>query len=128
MPPQIHLIDETWIDCEARIVSNAVADPANWPVWWPGLTLTITRDRGLKGVQWSADGPFRGTVEIWLEPHRAGVILHHFLRLDPPGGERLSRAQAARRTRAFAWHAKRVFWVLKDELEAGRSASHPTDR
>jgi hypothetical protein len=60
-----------------------------------------------------------GTVEIWLEPHRDGVLLHHFLRLDPVGG-RLSDRRAAACTRRLAWHAKRVFWQLKDELEADR--------
>jgi hypothetical protein len=128
---QIHLIDQTWIDAPVRTVSAVVADCANWRRWWPGLDLTVTRDRKDKGIQWSARsrpvarrfGPDRvelvGTVEIWLEPHRDGVILHHFLRLDPVGG-RLSDRAAAVRTRRLAWHAKRVFWRLKDELEAGR--------
>jgi hypothetical protein len=133
---QIHLIDQVWIDAPVRTVSAVVADCANWRRWWPGLDLTVTRDRKDKGIQWSArSGPvvrsgrgrfFRpdrvelaGTVEIWLEPHRDGVILHHFLRLDPVG-DRLSDRAAAARTRRLAWHAKRVFWQLKDELEAGR--------
>jgi hypothetical protein len=126
MQPQIHLIDETWIDAPAGTVSAVVADPANWQRWWPTLSLTVTRDRQLKGIQWAAGGRARdagraielaGTVEIWLEPYRDGVLLHHFLRLDPVG-RRLSRRSAAVRTRRFAWHAKRVFWQLKDELEA----------
>jgi hypothetical protein len=133
---QIHLIDQTWIDAPVRAVAAVVADCANWRRWWPGLELTVTRDRKDKGIQWSARpgpvdhsgrrgfarpdrGGFVGTVEIWLEPHRDGVILHHFLRLDPVGG-RLSDRAAAAVTRRLAWHAKRVFWQLKDELEAGR--------
>jgi hypothetical protein len=129
--PQIHLIDETWIDAPVRTVSAAVADGANWQRWWPSLELTITRDRKLKGIQWAARSrPARrigrpptglsGTVVIWLEPHRDGVILHHFLRLDPVDGRRLSGRAAAGRTKRFAWHAKRVFWQLKDELESSR--------
>jgi hypothetical protein len=130
--PQIHLIDETWIDAPVLAVSAVVADCANWRRWWPTLDLTVTRDRKLKGIQWAArsrpparrigrpPAGFAGTVEIWLEPHRDGVILHHYLRLDPAAGRRLSDRAAAARTRRFAWHAKRVFWQLKDELEAGR--------
>lgn len=129
MQPQIHLIDETWIDAPLDTVSNVVADPANWRLWWPTLDLTVTRDRGPKGIQWAAVSspgrssrpvPVRGTVEIWLEPFRAGVILHHYLRLDPTGDRQLAGRAAARRTRQLAWHAKRVFWRLKDELEATR--------
>jgi hypothetical protein len=119
MRPQIHLIDETWIAAPADIVSAAVANCANWAQWWPDLRLTVIRDRGLKGIQWSASGPLHGTVEIWIEPYKSGVILHHFLRLDPDEGVRWSSAQAARTTRRLAWHAKRVFWELKDRLEHG---------
>ncbi|MDQ2838143.1 MAG: hypothetical protein M3Y42_19480 [Actinomycetota bacterium] len=141
MQPQIHLIDETWIDAPLDTVSIVVADPANWRLWWPTLDLTVTRDRGRKGIQWvavSSPGPslapvarrravafrcpvaVRGTVEIWLEPFRTGVILHHYLRLDPSGDRPLTARAAARRTRQLAWQAKRVFWRLKDELEASR--------
>jgi hypothetical protein len=128
---QIHLIDQTWIDAPVRAVSTVVADCANWRRWWPGLELTVARDRKDKGIQWSARsrpvarrfGADRvelvGTVEIWLEPHRDGVILHHFVRLDPVG-DRLSDRAAAARTRRLAWHAKRMFWQLKDELESSR--------
>lgn len=126
--PQIHLIDETWIDAPVALVSAVVADPANWPGWWPTLDLTVTRDRRLKGMQWAARsgepvtrraGRLRGTVEIWLEPLAGGVILHHYLRLDPVDGRPLPARAANRLTRRYAWHAKRVFWRLKDQLEAG---------
>jgi hypothetical protein len=123
--PQIHLIDETWINAPPDRVSVAVADPANWRRWWPDLYLTVTRDRGGKGIQWaaiSAPSPWRtepelrGTVEIWLEPFRTGVILHHYLRLDAVPGPLPGRA-AGRTTRQLARHAKQVFWQLKDEFE-----------
>jgi hypothetical protein len=124
MSPQIHLIDETWIDASPATVSAAVADPANWRRWWPTLDLTVTRNRQLKGVQWAARSAggrpahqLAGTVEIWLEPHRDGVILHHYLRLDPVDGHRLRSRTAAACIRRFGWQAKRVFWQLKDELE-----------
>ncbi|HEX2902537.1 MAG TPA: hypothetical protein VHO01_03700 [Jatrophihabitans sp.] len=66
-----------------------------------------------------------GTVELWLEPIQDGVLLHHFLRLDPLDGSRLPDRRAARLTRDFAWQAKRSFWQLKDELEASRGGAHP---
>ena len=131
MQPRIHLIDETWIDAPPDAVANEVATAQMWQLWWPSLSLTVTRDRGIKGMQWAATGrspkrrfragrTFSGTVEIWLEPMRGGVLLHHYLRLDPTGHHRLSRRAAERVTRDFAWHAKRQFWQLKDHLEAGR--------
>lgn len=123
MQPQIHLIDETWIDADVERTSAAVADPVVWRLWWPTLYLTVTRDRGRKGIQWAArsatgsDVDLTGTVELWLEPVKSGVLLHHYLRLDPTDGP-LSRRQVRRLTRDFAWQAKRVFWKLKDDLEA----------
>lgn len=116
MQPAIHLSDDSWIDASPGVVAAAVADASRWPAWWPGLDLTIARDRGIKGIQWQARGAYRGSVEIWLEPMTDGVVLHHFLRLDPAAGSLSSRAVRAA-TRRFAWHAKRVFWELKDELE-----------
>ena len=124
MQPQIHLIDETWIEAGVEKTAVAVANPARWPAWWPDLQLTVTRDRGLKGIQWAARSPagtrsaLTGTVELWLEPVRDGVLLHHFLRLDALDGRPLSRRQALRVSRRLAWQAKRVFWQLKDDLEA----------
>jgi hypothetical protein len=124
MQPQVHLIDETWIDAPPATVSAVVREPANWPSWWPYLRLTVTRDRGLKGMQFAADPApadgwpaLAGTVEIWLEPFKSGVILHHFLRLTAAGGEPLPDRVARRLTRRAGWHAKQVFWQLKDGLE-----------
>lgn len=126
MQPQVHLIDEAWIDAPVATVSAAVSDPANWRHWWPYLRLTVTRDRGLKGVQFAAAPALgggwpalAGTVEIWLEPFKSGVILHHFLRLQPASGQQLPARAARRWSRRVGWHAKQVFWQLKDELEAG---------
>jgi hypothetical protein len=130
MQPQVHLVDDTWIDAPPETVSAEVGDPANWPSWWPYLRLTVTRDRGVKGVQFAAEpGPaggwpaLAGTVEIWLEPFMDGVILHHFLRLAPAGGRQLSPRVARRVTRRAGWHAKQVFWRLKDGLEGARAAT-----
>ncbi|MEO7261912.1 MAG: polyketide cyclase / dehydrase and lipid transport [Jatrophihabitantaceae bacterium] len=126
MQPQVHLVDETWIDAPPATVSAVVCDPASWRLWWPYLRLTVTRDRGLKGVQFAAEPApgsgwpaLAGTVEIWLEPFKTGVLLHHFLRLESTSGEQLSGRAARRWSREAGWHAKQVFWRLKDELESG---------
>ncbi|UQX87238.1 SRPBCC family protein [Jatrophihabitans telluris] len=125
MRPEIHLIDDTWIAASPERVRAAVADPDNWARWWPSVTLRVRRDRGLKGLQWDAGGNYTGTVELWLEPVRDGVVLHHFLRLNPArlsahprvrDGGRVARRRA-RTEQRLAWHAKRVFWALKDDLE-----------
>jgi hypothetical protein len=116
MQPKIHVIDEIWIDCAPGSVSAVVAEPANWLRWWPNLDLAVTRDRGVKGIQWMVTGRFRGTAEIWLEPFDSGVILHHYLRLDLAGA-RFTPRRSARAHRQLALHSKRVFWALKDELE-----------
>lgn len=130
MHPQFHLIDETWIAVPPVLVAAAVADATNWPGWWPDLELTVTRDRGVKGMQWTAAPrpgaePLAGSVEIWLEPFSDGVILHHFVRLDRIGPGGLGRRGSARLERRLAWHAKRVFWQLKDDAE-GAARAAPT--
>jgi len=101
----------------------AVADPQLWQQWWPTLNLTVTRARGLKGWQWQADAragikpALAGSVELWLEPLAGGVLLHHYVRLDPVDGRILPRRRRARLERKFGWQGKRVFWRLKDDLE-----------
>jgi len=127
MDPHIHLIDETWIAASPAALAAVVAEPGNWVRWWPDLELTVSRDRGIKGIEWTARTVARGSglagsVEIWLEPFAEGVILHHFLRLTVVSGRPLSRRRFAARQRDYAWRAKRVFWPVKDELErAGRA-------
>ena len=122
MDVQIHLIDESWIAAPAATVAAVVADEQNWTRWWPDLVLTVSRDRGVKGMQWTARStalrpPLRGSAEIWLEPFAEGVIVHHYLRLDPVDGARLSRRRAAAIERRLARHAKQAFWPVKDSLE-----------
>ena len=117
MDAVVHLIDDSWIDATPVVVAQVVSEPGRWAQWWPNLELRVSRDRGIEGIQWEVRGRFRGTAEIWLEPLRSGVVLHHYLRLDPTG-EAPSRRRARRLNREFAWQAKRVFWRLKDDLEA----------
>jgi hypothetical protein len=137
--PVLDLVDDTWVARAPEVVADAVHDRARWTRWWPGLRLTVTRDRGVKGVQWVAqpadDLPARGrrgrpvrwvgTLELWLEPWGAGTVVHHYQRLDPQGTVLAARqVDRLRAARARAW--KHAVHALKDELEAcdGTVAGH----
>jgi hypothetical protein len=132
--PQVDLVDDTFLACVPAAVARVVADPARWAAWWPDLRLTTTRDRGLKGRQWTVQGSLVGTAEIWLEPWWDGVLLHHYLRADR--ADRASRAGAADGVAAARWavreRQRRARWWksqvhrLKDELETGRRPGEPS--
>jgi hypothetical protein len=124
----VDLVDDTFLACSPHVVAPVVADPQRWSAWWPDLRLTTTRDRGVKGRQWTVEGALVGTAEIWLEPWWDGVILHYFLRADPaaaPTTERGARTARPTERRTSAERRRRVLrWKsdvhrLKDELEAG---------
>lgn len=128
----VHVCDDTFIAASPRAVADAVADPGRWRRWWPDLTATTTRDRGVKGHQWLISGALHGTAEVWLEPWRDGTVVHLFLRLDfaaeqsaeQSGDRRTSRRSERERTRrVLAW--KRDVNLLKDELERGRAPGDP---
>lgn len=123
--PQVDLVDETFVVAEPGPVAAAVRDPARWAAWWPDLQLSVFQDRGDAGVRWNVRGALTGSMEVWLEPYGDGVIVHHYVRCDVAGDRPVSPAAAARQRRRRERHAKRVFWALKDELEAGRPAGEP---
>ena len=119
--PTVDLIDETYVVAAPEAVAAAVHDPARWRQWWPDLALTVFMDRGLDGIRWSVSGALNGSAELWLEPVGDGVLVHHYLRVDPPSPVR-SPARLRRR-HALAW--KRSVNALKDELERGREPGLP---
>ena len=138
--PAVDLIDETFVAAPPDVVAAAVHDPDRWTRWWPDLRLAVFRDRGPKGMIWTVTGALVGSAEVWVEPWGDGVVVHLYLRVDPPrrgsatepqpepgagdmGGWR--RAARLRARRATAW--KRSIWELKDELEQGRPAGVPRD-
>lgn len=99
-----------------------VNEPARHELWWPGWTLHVSRDRGRQGVQWQVGGrwagrSWSGTMEIWLEGVLHGVVLHHYVRLDPLGPALLAKeATSLNVTYVTGW--KRHVFALKDEVEA----------
>jgi hypothetical protein len=121
--PQLELIDETWIAAPPAAVASLIADSARWADWWPDAPLEVREDRGPEGIRWAiaAGGEVEGSVEIWLQAVRDGVVLHYFVRADhlptPWPRRRLNRERIRLQRRA-----KRVFWAVKDEREAGARA------
>lgn len=120
----VDLVDETYLAVGPAVAAVAVADPERWATWWPDLTLSVFMDRAEQGIRWNVRGALVGSAEVWLEAVGDGVVLHYYLRADPPGGPydltRAADRRAADRVRtrrAKAW--KRSVWALKDELEGG---------
>ena len=123
--PRFDLVDETFVVATPAAVAAAIGDPQRWRRWWPDLRLSIFQDRAEQGIRWNLDGALAGSMEVWLEPYGDGVIVHYYLRADPPPGRAFSARSARREQRRRALRAKQVFWGLKDELEAGRPAGEP---
>jgi hypothetical protein len=133
--PVIDLVDETFIAATPEVVAAVVHEPERWSAWWPDLTLTVFMDRGPLGIRWSAQGAAVGSCELWLEAVGDGVLVHHYVRLDPidrrsgkpisvpesPSGWRKVAAMRAERARDWKLHV----WALKDELEGTRRPGTP---
>ena len=120
-----NIADDTFIVCDPSLLAQSVLDPARTSLWWPDLQLVVTRDRGRQGVQWQVAGQWSGrtwvgTMEIWLEVVLDGVVLHHYVRLDPDGST-LSGAQIRDLTARYCTQWKRHVFTLKDECEATRT-------
>ena len=121
--PQIDIADDTFISAPLDAVVTATADRSRWARWWPDLRLRVSEDSGSKGTRWRVAGALTGTMEIWLEPVRHGVVVHYFLRADFPD-ERVRRTRASKRARERRRRAfRREMWSLKDELEAAARVS-----
>jgi hypothetical protein len=113
--PVLDIADDTFVARPPEAVAAAVADPRAWARWWPDLQLAVTRDRGVKGVQWAVGGALTGSMELWLEPVRGGTVVHWYLRADPPAPLTARRLQRVRDSRVRAW--KVTAFTLKDGLE-----------
>jgi hypothetical protein len=123
-------MDETFVVASQQVVSAALHDPAELASWWPDLTLTVEKDRGLKGLHFSVSGALAGSGELWLEEFGDGVIVHVFLRADPTRRETGEIAELPlralwRELRKRAWQTKRGMGLLKDRLEGTRAAGEP---
>jgi hypothetical protein len=117
----LDLVDETFVVAAPAAVAAVVRDPDRWLGWWPDLRLSVFQDRGEAGVRWNVRGALRGSMEVWLEPCKDGVLLHHYVRCDRSDGRRV-RPRERRRRQA---RAKAIFWAVKDELEGDRRPGEP---
>jgi hypothetical protein len=116
--PLIDVADDTYLRVAPSELARLVADSAWWIRWWPDLVPHVTRDRGVKGQQWTVTGALRGSMEVWLEPVGAGTVVHWYLRADP-ARPRVARSprrvRQERERRVRAW--KSDMYALKDRLE-----------
>jgi len=117
----LDLVDETFVVAAPTTVAAVVRDPDRWLGWWPDLRLSVFQDRGDAGVRWNVRGALTGSMEVWLEPCKDGVLLHHYVRCDRSDG-RPVRQRERRRRQA---QAKAIFWAVKDELEGDRRPGEP---
>jgi carbon monoxide dehydrogenase subunit G len=77
---RVDIADDSYIDAPPARIAAAVADPRNHASWWPHLTVTVARDRGVQGQRWAVEGQIFGSMEIWVEPYWQGAIVHHYVR------------------------------------------------
>lgn len=121
-PPLVDVADDTFLRVPPPVLAKLVADSACWIRWWPDLVPHLTRDRGVKGQQWTVTGALRGSMEVWLEPVAGGTVVHWYLRADPvlPRVARSPRrVRRERERRVRAW--KSDMYALKDRLERADS-------
>lgn len=126
----VDLVDEAFLVVDRAVLAGEVADAERWRQWWPSLTLEVFMDRGPDGVRWNVRGALIGSAEVWLEAVGDGVLLHHYLRVDPADGpidlgtaRGRRRADRLRARHSRAW--KRTVWELADRLDAGRAPGEP---
>jgi hypothetical protein len=112
---RIDIVDETFIRVAPEIVRACLDDEVWAAQVWPHLVPEVARDRGVKGVRWNVTGQVVGEMEVWLEPFRDGVVVHHYVR--GTRGPHAPRDVATRHT--LRW--KRAVHGLKDRLEGGTS-------
>lgn len=134
--PAVDVVDSTWFAARAPVVGALLAQPDNWPRWWPDLELRVQQRRGPLGLRWTVPplrrGPaagLAGSAEVWLEPSCDGVVAHFFLRLRRADGGEVDARTARRVSEHYRRLTKRAFWALADGLDPGRvtrltSASH----
>ncbi len=122
--PQIDVVEETYVSAAPAAVRHRFRQPDVPAALWPDLAVTVTADRGPEGRHYAVAGALAGTAELWLEEFGDGVLVHAYLRADPPGAA-WPAGRAARVRRRWQRGMKAVMWRLKDELEAGRPPGEP---
>jgi len=118
--PSLDISCDDLVVADPAYVAERLGSDTLWREWWPELTLTPTKQRGLEGVRWAVTGAAIGTAEWWLEQVRDGVVVHWYLRVDPREPVR-GRALERLQERYVARYRDHL-WRFKDDVEAGRAA------
>lgn len=116
----IQVADQTFVAAPGVRVAQAFSSPERWRRWWPDLRLTVTEDRGEKGIRWTVGGALDGTMELWLEPVLDGVTVHYFLHAEPSYAAQPGVPGSVQHLRRVAGRA--MTFEVKRELESGRAA------
>lgn len=112
------MADVAFIAAQPEGVAAAMAGAQRWRRWFPELNLTVTEDRGDRGLRWRVTGKLSGTSEMWIEPELDGAALHYFLHAEPEREMDQGAIAAEVRDRRVAGRA--AMNQIKFTAEAGR--------
>jgi hypothetical protein len=119
----IQVADVAFIAAQPDGVAAALAGAQRWRRWFPDLNLTVTEDRGPRGLRWRVSGSVNGTSEMWIEPDLDGVMLHYFLHAEPSA--ELTFGQIADEVRRRRVAGRTAMNEAKFTAEAGRRLGEP---
>ncbi|GAA4388473.1 hypothetical protein GCM10023147_14100 [Tsukamurella soli] len=119
----IQVADVAFVAATPRRVAAALAGERRWRTWFPDLRLSVTDDRGERGLRWGVQGALAGTSEMWIEPALDGVLLHYFLHAEPTGAP--PPAEVAAETRARRVAGRSAMLDVKFTAEEGRALGEP---
>ncbi|MGA8116795.1 MAG: hypothetical protein WCA46_24435 [Actinocatenispora sp.] len=123
--PQVDVLQEMFVAAAPVLVVRRLCRPGTRRELWPDLRVTLSEDRGVAGQRYLVSGDWRGSAELWLPACADGVLVHSYLRLDPPDTVTLSARRCRREQRRRAAWLRRALWRLKDELESDRAVGEP---
>ncbi len=125
--PSLDVVDDTFV-VGSMSELGPLCDERTWALWFPGIALASTEDRGRLGKRWTMTGELTGTAEVWLEQHADGVLVHTYLRqaTTDHAGQRATR-HAERLRRGYARALKLQLFAFKDELEGDRLPGEPRE-
>ncbi len=110
----VDVADDTFVRSDRSVLRALLDLDGAAEALWPHLRVSVIRDRGANGLKYAVTGPVLGDMEVWLEPHADGVLVHHYLRGVVAPGSPMTGRQATR-AHTLAW--KRVIHRIKDVLE-----------
>ncbi len=119
----IQVADVAFVAAGPGRVAAALAGERRWRRWFPDLLLSITDDRGKRGLRWKVEGALTGTSEMWIEPALDGVLLHYFLHAEPL--RPMAPEEVAAQTRDRRLSGRSAMLDAKFTAEQGRALGEP---